>query len=117
MVARPIPPCADNHCQAQGENDRDRDAHGFKLQRPGISVKRKSWLPEKTPRPVSGQGGDIGMIRDGGSLGALDQQGALADALAQVVELRAADFSAVDHLDFGDPRRVDRENALDAFAV
>ena len=47
---------------------------------------------------------------------ALGDPGALADAAAQVVELRPADVAAGDDLELLDLRRVDRERALDADA-
>jgi len=40
----------------------------------------------------------------------------LANALAQVVQLGAADLAAAHHGDVGDVRRVEREHALDALA-
>ena len=52
-----------------------------------------------------------------GSVGALDQECALADAFAEVVQLGAADFATVGHLDFRDPWRVKWENPLDTLAV
>src|SRR5262245_50518199 len=47
---------------------------------------------------------------------ALPHTGALADAAAQVVQLRAADVAAGGHLDLLDLRGVQRERALDADA-
>src|ERR687897_448927 len=43
--------------------------------------------------------------------------GRLTDAVAQVIELGAADVTPADDLDLGDGRRVERERALDAHAV
>ena len=43
--------------------------------------------------------------------------GRLADAIAEVVELRAANQTGLLHHDLGDSRRMDREDALDAFAL
>src|SRR5690606_17660238 len=54
------------------------------------------------------------LLADG--LLALGDAGALAGAAAQVIELGAADDAAADHLDVLDVRRVEREDALDAFA-
>ena len=53
-----------------------------------------------------------------GALGlALAQARRLADAVAQVVQLGPADRAGALHLDLGDLRRVQREDALDAFAL
>src|SRR5215212_5436209 len=41
----------------------------------------------------------------------------LASQVAQIVELRATNASATDHLDLGDHRAVERKNALDSDAV
>src|SRR5690606_29828529 len=47
----------------------------------------------------------------------LDDTSRLTATVAQVVELGAADLTAADDFDALDQRRVDREHALDAFAV
>jgi hypothetical protein len=52
-----------------------------------------------------------------GSVGALDEEGALADPLAEIVKFGATHFATVGDFDFRDPRGVEREYALDAFAV
>src|SRR5690606_19750672 len=49
--------------------------------------------------------------------GVLDDTSRLTATVAQVVELGAADLTAADDFDALDQRRVDREHALDAFAV
>ena len=51
------------------------------------------------------------------ALSALGDAGRLAAAVAQVIELRAADGAAADDLDGIDHRRIEREHALDALAV
>jgi DNA polymerase III subunit delta' len=48
---------------------------------------------------------------------ALHEESALADAFAEVVQLGAANLAFVGHFDLGDPWGVNREDALDAFAV
>jgi hypothetical protein len=48
---------------------------------------------------------------------ALHQEGALANAAAEVMKLGAADFATVGDLDFRDPGSVEREYTLDAFTV
>src|SRR4051794_29218239 len=48
---------------------------------------------------------------------ALGDAGALAAQAAQVIELGATDLAAAHHLDRVDHRRIEREYALDAFAV
>src|SRR5262249_29218046 len=48
---------------------------------------------------------------------ALAQPGRLADALAEVVQLRPPNLAGALHLDLGDLRRVQREDALDALAL
>src|SRR5438552_6878378 len=48
---------------------------------------------------------------------ALAQLGRLADAVAQVEQLRPPHLAGPLHLDLGDLRRVDREDALDALAL
>ena len=53
----------------------------------------------------------------GAGAGVLDDTSRLAATIAQVVKLGAADLTAADDIDAFDERRVDRENALDAFAV
>src|SRR5690349_15326735 len=50
-------------------------------------------------------------------LGALGDTGRLAAAIAEVVQLGAADGATAHDLDGIDERRVEREHALDAFAV
>jgi hypothetical protein len=57
------------------------------------------------------------MMAFDGSACALDEQGALADTAAEVVQLGAADLALVENLDLGDTGSVKREHALDAFAV
>jgi len=52
-----------------------------------------------------------------GSVCALHQEGALADAVAKVVQLGAADFATAGNFDFRDAWGVHGEYALDAFAV
>src|SRR5690606_14216740 len=53
----------------------------------------------------------------GAHAGVLGDAGRLAAAVAQVVELGAANLAAAHDLDGFDERRVDREDALDALAV
>ena len=53
----------------------------------------------------------------GAHAGVLGDAGRLAAAVAQVIELGAADLAAAHDLDGLDQRRVDREDALDALAV
>lgn len=48
---------------------------------------------------------------------ALDEEGALADAVAEVVKLRATDFAFVRYFDLCDTRCVEWENTLDAFTI
>ncbi len=43
--------------------------------------------------------------------------GPLAAPVAQIIELGAPDFAAADDLDRIDHRRIDRKDALDAFAI
>src|SRR4051794_36623226 len=50
-------------------------------------------------------------------LDTLGDAGRLAAAIAQVIELGAADLAAADHLDRIDHRRIEREDALDALAI
>ena len=57
------------------------------------------------------------MMAFAGSARALDEQGALADAAAEVVQLGAADLAFAENLDLGDAGGVKWEHALDAFAV
>src|SRR3954471_3846961 len=62
--------------------------------------------------------GALGAARGlAGALGAFGDAGRLAAAVAQVIELGAADLAAAHHLDGVDQRRVDREYALHALAV
>lgn len=51
------------------------------------------------------------------SVSALDQKGALANTVAEVVKLGAADFAFVGYFNLGDTWGVNREYALDTFAV
>ncbi len=53
----------------------------------------------------------------GAGAGVLDDTSRLAATVAQVVELGATDLTAANDFDAFDERRVDREYALDAFAV
>src|SRR5687767_4451150 len=59
-----------------------------------------------------GSGRGLGLL-----LGALGDTGRLAATVAQVVELGATDGAAAHDLDGIDQRRVEREHALDTFAV
>src|SRR5262249_35863632 len=52
-----------------------------------------------------------------GLAGALGDPRPLAGAAAQVIELGAPNDAAPDHLDRGDPGRIERKDALDALAV
>src|SRR4051812_15440896 len=63
-------------------------------------------------------------VLDGGLRGlvlrrvlALRDTGRLAAAIAQVIQLGAANLAGADHLDGLDQRRIDREHALHALAV
>src|SRR6187431_1969510 len=71
-------------------------------------------------RPRRGPGSDEGVgrtIRPGAWLAALaERRRGLADAVAEEVQLRAADLAVADDLDLLDPRAVDLERALDADA-
>src|SRR5262249_5379108 len=64
-----------------------------------------------------GLGRLAGALVHAGAGGALGDARRLAAAAAQVIELGAADLAAAHQLDAGDPRAVEREDALDAFAV
>lgn len=70
----------------------------------------------KTPPASSGRGfrKTFGLPR---SVSALDEEGALADAVAEVVKFCAADFAFVCHFDLGDTRGVNREYTLNTFSV
>lgn len=48
---------------------------------------------------------------------ALDEQGALANALTEIMQLCAADFAFVGDFNLRDTRRVKREYAFDTFAI
>ena len=65
-----------------------------------------------------GNGLTLGVVElAGAGAGVLDDTGRLAATVAQVVELGAADLTAANDFNAFDHRRVDREYALDAFAV
>jgi hypothetical protein len=51
------------------------------------------------------------------SVGALDEEGALADPLAEIVQLGTANLAFVGDFDFRNPGGVEGENPLDAFAI
>src|SRR4029077_929684 len=57
------------------------------------------------------------LARLGGVILPLDDAGGLAAAAAQIIELGAAHLAAAHDLDGIDHRRIEREHALDAFAV
>ncbi len=79
--------------------------------RPSAS-RRPPARPSRRPRrPTSGS------RRSASGASRRRDLGRLADAVAQVVQLRPADRPGLLHLDLGDPRRVDREDALDALAL
>src|SRR5579859_6974231 len=74
------------------------------------------------PSPISlRRGAGVGRagfrLAAGALAAALDDARRLAGAAAQVVELGAPDLATAHHLDRGDTWRVEREDALDAFAV
>ncbi len=65
-----------------------------------------------------GNGRTLGVVElAGAGAGVFDDTGRLAATVAQVVELGATDLTAANDFDAFDHRRVDREYALDAFAV
>ncbi|CVI56983.1 conserved hypothetical protein [Agrobacterium deltaense NCPPB 1641] len=60
----------------------------------------------------------LGLVQLAGArTGVFDDTGSLAATVAQVVELRAANLTAANDFNAFDQRGVDREYALDAFAV
>src|SRR5262249_51641413 len=66
---------------------------------------------------AAGVGGAAGHQQFAALALALAQAGRLADAVAQVVQLGPADLAGALHLDLGDARRVQREDALHALAL
>lgn len=70
----------------------------------------------KKPQPVR-VGVLMKMLVFAGSARALDEQGALANTTAEVVQLGAADLALVEDLNLGNAGGVKREHALNAFAV
>jgi hypothetical protein len=84
--------------------------------RHGFSAPKKAG---PKPRPESVSRGLRGDRRPLGRLGRLflDQRGAFAEAFAQVGEFGAAHGARALDFNFVHARRVQRENALDAFAV
>src|SRR5262249_12404463 len=66
-------------------------------------------------RPLEALEGGVEAL--GTRVRALEYACGLATPAAQIVELGAPHFAAADHVDLGDVGRVDREYALDTFAV
>ncbi|EGE57286.1 hypothetical protein RHECNPAF_4460058 [Rhizobium etli CNPAF512] len=65
-----------------------------------------------------GNGGAFGVVElAGADAGVFNDTGRLAATVAEVIELGATDLTAADDVDAFDQRRVDREYALDTFAV
>src|SRR6478735_7653988 len=85
----------------------------------GLPRRESRNLPprQKQNTPLGKPGGVFWKMGFAGLAGALHEEGALADALAEVMKLGAADFATVGHFDLRDPRGVQREHALHAFAV
>ena len=74
----------------------------------GCSVGLRGLLALAAPVAVGAGGFDLALRAE---------RGRLADAVAQVVQLGPADRAGALHLDLGDLRRVQREDALDALAL
>ena len=73
-------------------------------------------MPSASVAPVGSCSSPGSIASSGPGVAALAHAGALADAVAQVVELRAPHVAARGQLDALDLRRVQREHALDADA-